>query len=190
MATIKPQVKTMLEKFGLNPREALWDCHGTWVLLHSACQTIAMKMGIRFDKPEILHMDIDKKQVVFMLKGSTDKEYRWDIGEAMPANNKNSYPCAMALKRAEDKIILHLAKLREHGIYSSEEADEFKDRPVNNNQKGFADRIKVLIEEASNVDQVKKIVQGHKGDLNNLPVRERNGIKKLHDKKVAEFKGE
>ncbi len=106
MATIKPQVKATLEKFGLNPREALWDCHGSWVLLHSACQTIAMKLGIKFEKPQILHMDIAKKEVVFMLKGfvdSPDGEYRWDVGEAMPSNNKNAYPCAMALKRVEDK---------------------------------------------------------------------------------------
>ena len=37
MATIKPEVRKILEQFGLNPREALWDCHGTWVLLHKSC---------------------------------------------------------------------------------------------------------------------------------------------------------
>lgn len=188
MATIKPEVKTILQKFGLEPREALWDCHGTWVLLHKSCQTIAMKMGIEFDKPEILHMDIGKKEVVFLLKGHTDSDYRWDIGEAMPSNNKNCYPVSMALKRAEDKIIINLAKLREHGVYSSEEADDFKDKPVNGDQRGFADRIGVLISEATNIQQVRQIVKGHQDDLRNLPTRIRNGIKQAHDTKITELK--
>ena len=191
MATIKPEVRKILEQFGLNPREALWDCHGTWVLLHKSCQTIQHKLGIKFDEPKVLHMDLDKKQVVFLVRGYTkDGDERYDIGEAMPSNNKNAYPCAMAYKRAEDKIIIHLAKLREHGVYSSEEADEFKDKPVNGNQKGFADRISTLISEATDVQQVKQIVKGHRSDLNNLPVRVRNGIKKAHDTKINELQGE
>jgi len=185
---LKPEIVKILKEFGLDPREALWDCHGSWILLHKSCQTIAMKMGIKFDKPEVLHMDIGKKEVVFLLCGTnSDGEVRWDIGEAMPSNNKNSYPVSMGLKRAEDKIIIHLARLREHGVYSSEEADEFKDKPVNNNQKGFADRISILISEATNKQQVKQIVAGHRSDLNNLPVRTRNGIKKLCDEKVTQL---
>lgn len=191
MARVKPEVGKILKQFGLDPRDSLWDCHGTWILLHKACQTIQHKMGITFDKPEVLHMDIDKKQVVFLVKGQTkDGEVRYDIGEAMPANNKNAYPCAMALKRAEDKIIIHLAKLREHGIYSSEEADEFKQKPVNGNQQEFANRIKTLIQEATNISSVQQIVKGHRQELRDLPVAERNNIKKLHDSKIVEMKGE
>ena len=129
MASIKPEVRKILETFGLNPREALWDCHGSWVLLHRACQTIAMKMNIQFCEPIIAFLDLDKKHCVIKLKGFTAEDDRWDIGEASPGNNKNSYPVSMALKRAEDKIVIHLAKLREHGVYSSEEADEFKSKP-------------------------------------------------------------
>ncbi len=194
MATVKPEVKKILESFGLNPRDSLWDCHGTWILYHKACQTIQHKLGIVFGEPKVLHMDMDKKQVVIQVfaqcMGSKGGETRFEIGEATPANNKNAYPVAMAVKRAEDKAIIHLARLREHGVYSTEEADDFKQKPVNGNQKGFADRIKVLIQEATNGSQVQQIVKGHRQELRDLPVAERNRIKKLHDSKIAEMKGE
>ena len=188
MATIKPEVKKILESFGLNPRESLWDCHGTWILYHKACQTIQHKLGIVFGEPKVLHMDLDKKQVVIQVfANSKDGATRFEIGEATPANNKNAYPVAMAVKRAEDKAIIHLARLREHGVYSTEEADEFKQKPVNGNQKEFASRIATLIQEASNRSSVSEIVKGHNKELRALPVAERNRIKKLRDEKVAQL---
>jgi hypothetical protein len=195
MATVKPEVKKILEQFGLNPRDALWDCHGTWVLLHKACQTIQHKLNIQFDEPKILHMDMDKKTVVIQVKATVltndaSGPVRYEIGEAAPANNKNAYPVAMAIKRAEDKAIIHLAKLREHGVYSSEEADDFKAKPVNGNQKEFADKIRILIKEATNPSQVKEIVKGFRPELRDLPVAEKNRIKKLHDDKITEMKGQ
>jgi hypothetical protein len=189
MAALKPQVKKILDSFGLNPRDSLWDCHGTWILLHTACQTIQHSLGIVFGEPKVLHMDMDKKQVVVQVFAQNkDGATRFEIGEATPANNKNAYPVAMAVKRAEDKAIIHLARLREHGIYSTEEADEFKAKPVNNNQQEFAERIKILIQEATNPSQVKQLMIGHKSDLRDLPVTQRNSIKKLHDTKIMEMK--
>ena len=191
MARVKPEVKKILESFGLDPRESLWDCHGTWILYHKACQTIQHKLGIVFGEPKVLHMDMDKKQVVIQVfANSKDGATRFEIGEASPANNKNAYPVAMAIKRAEDKAIIHLARLREHGVYSTEEADEFKTKPVNGNQQEFANRIKTLIQEATNISSVQQIVKGHRQELRDLPVAERNNIKKLHDSKIVEMKGE
>lgn len=192
MATVKPEVKKILESFGLNPRESLWDCHGTWILYHKACQTIQHKLRIRFYEPKILHMDMDKKTVVVQVHAvvatkDASGEERYEIGEASPANNKNAYPVAMAVKRAEDKAIIHLARLREHGVYSTEEADEFKAKPVNGNQKDFASRIATLIQEATNRSNVTEIVKGHNKELRALPVAERNRIKKLRDDKVAQL---
>ena len=31
---LKPEIVKILKEFGLDPREALWDCHGSWILLH------------------------------------------------------------------------------------------------------------------------------------------------------------
>lgn len=188
MATIKPEVKKILESFGLNPRESLWDCHGTWILYHKACQTIQHKLGIVFGEPKVLHLDLDKKQVVIQVFAQDkDGKTRFEIGEAMPSNNKNAYPVAMAVKRAEDKAIIHLARLREHGVYSTEEADDFKKSPSNGQDREFASRIATLIKEATSRSNLTEIVKGHNQELRALPVAQRNRIKKLRDDKIAEL---
>ena len=50
----------------------------------------------------------------------------WSFGEAMPSNNKNAYPFAMAEKRAKDRVILKLIGLS-GDAYSEDEADDFKE---------------------------------------------------------------
>ena len=128
-----PLVMEVLTRFGIDPALALWDCHGTWVIYHRYCELIAEKAGIKFDPPTVIHHDPAKKEVVVLVSGSIpdaddgDVIFResWSFGEVSPANNKNSYPWAMAEKRAKDRVILKLAGLAGH-VYSEEEADEFK----------------------------------------------------------------
>ena len=62
--------------------------------------------------------------------GRMGDKSEWSIGEAAPYNNKNSYPFAMAEKRAKDRVILKLVGL--HGdVYSEDEADDFREsRPA------------------------------------------------------------
>ena len=48
------RVKDLLTKYGINPREACWDCHGSWVIYHKYCEIIAIKEGITFDPPDII----------------------------------------------------------------------------------------------------------------------------------------
>jgi len=61
-----------------------------------------------------------------MLKGYLGNKSEWTYGEATPKNCKNSYPYAMAEKRAKDRIILKLIGC--HGeVYSEAESDEFVD---------------------------------------------------------------
>jgi hypothetical protein len=118
-------VTKALKENGLN-KDSLWDCHGTWVLKHSACETIAANKGITFDEPVIIESDADKSIAIVMVKGYLGDKFEWTFGEATPKNSKNSYPYAMAEKRAKDRIILKLIGL--HGdVYSEDEADVFKD---------------------------------------------------------------
>ena len=153
-------------------------------------QTIQHKLGITFGEPKTLFMDMEKKMVVIQVfaqdaKGNT----RFEIGEACPYNNKNGYPTAMAVKRAEDKAVIHLARLREHGIYSTEEADEFKSKPKGE-ERVTADRVKTLLKEATTVDNIKSIVDHHRDDLRNLPVSAQRDIIKLRDNQVSKIRGE
>lgn len=186
MATIKPEVKKILEKFGLNPREALWDCHGTWVMLHTAVQSIQHQLGIVFGEPKTLHMDMEKKMVVIQVFAQDkDGNTRFEIGEACPYNNKNGYPVAMAIKRAEDKAVIHLARLREHGIYSTEEADDFKSKPSKKKDVDHMSRVMSLIKEATTADNVREIIKGHRDELNDLPVASQRRIQKAREDKFS-----
>jgi len=119
-------VGVILKEIGLTPQDAGWDCHGTYVVLHKALEKVAAKKGIVFDSPQILTANATAKEAVVCVTGHMGDKIEWSIGEAAPYNNKNSYPFAMAEKRAKDRVILKLVGL--HGdVYSEDEADEFKE---------------------------------------------------------------
>jgi hypothetical protein len=127
---LDPLLIEILNRYGEDPNQALWDCHGTWVAYHKAIERIAAKAEIVFEKPEMIVNDYAAKTVVVCVTGRMAvKDYgprtEWSFGEVSPANNKNAYPYAMAEKRAKDRVVLKLVGL--HGlVYSEEESDDFK----------------------------------------------------------------
>jgi hypothetical protein len=124
MAKIPRRLEAIIKEVGLTERQATWDCHGTPVVLHKALEKIAAAKNIVFDAPQIIECSTEKKYAVLCVTGHMEGATEWSIGEAAPYNNKNSYPFAMAEKRAKDRVILKLVGL--HGdVYSQDEADEF-----------------------------------------------------------------
>lgn len=124
MAKIPEKLQAIIKEVGLTERQATWDCHGTPVVLHKALEKIAAAKNIVFDAPQIIECSTEKKFAVLCVTGHMEGATEWSIGEAAPYNNKNSYPFAMAEKRAKDRVILKLVGL--HGdVYSQDEADEF-----------------------------------------------------------------
>lgn len=122
---LDPKIAEVLKDYGFGP-DACWDCHGTWVVYHKVLEQIAAKAGIAFDPPAILEAKSGDKIVAICVTGHLGEKREWSIGEAAPGNNKNSYPWAMAEKRAKDRVILKLIGL--HGFaYSEDEADDFKE---------------------------------------------------------------
>ena len=120
-----PKLLTILEEYGETPREAMWDCHGTWVIYHRAIERIAAKANISFDMPEIVEAKSADRIVAIVARGFMGDRSEWSFGEAAPGNNKNAYPYAMAEKRAKDRVVLKLVGL--HGLaYSEEESDDFR----------------------------------------------------------------
>ena len=120
---LDPVVAEVLRKYGFGS-EAIWDCHGTWVVYHWALEQIAAKAGIVFDAPLVLEANGPAKSAALCVTGDMSGKREWSIGEAAPGNNKNAYPYAMAEKRAKDRVVLKLVGL--HGlVYSEEEADAF-----------------------------------------------------------------
>ena len=119
-------VTNALKEIGLKSQDCLWDCHGTWVLKHYACERLAAHNGVTFDDPELIENDSDAGKVVIKLWGYLDDKAEFTFGEATPKNSKNAYPYAMAEKRAKDRIILKLIGF--HGeIYSEDEAEDFEE---------------------------------------------------------------
>ena len=125
-SNIPDKVVDTLKEIGMSHTDAGWNCHGTYVLLHKALEKVAVARNIKFDAPQILESDSSKRVVSLMVMGHMGDKSEWSIGEASPSNNKNSYPYAMAEKRAKDRVILKLVGL--HGdVYAEDEADSFKE---------------------------------------------------------------
>ena len=126
MARIPDKLMKILQKIGHTPQSATWDCHGTPVVLHKVLEQVAADQGIAFDPPTIIESDPTAKLCVMLVVGRLGDAVEWSIGEAVPYNNKNSYPYAMAEKRAKDRVILKLIGVAGF-VYSEEEADDFRE---------------------------------------------------------------
>lgn len=156
------KIYDVFDKLGVDiDKDAIWEVQGTPVVKHKDVERLGAKMGIRWDKPQILRAE--SYEAVIIVFGSVGDKMEWSIGEAkimemVDTGRKNqwgkamrepkdgcfgnyivtgsqaAYPYAMAEKRAKDRVILKLADL--HGdAYSSEEADDFKE----NNQDRQSD---------------------------------------------------
>lgn len=104
-------------------KSAVWDCHGTWVILHAVLEKIAAKEKIKFQQPFVCSSTIDN--IAMCVTGDMGDMSEWSMGEATPKNCKNAYPWAMAEKRAKDRVILKLIGLAGF-VYSEEEVYDLK----------------------------------------------------------------
>jgi hypothetical protein len=120
---VAPYIKEICQKYNIDPKEALWDCHGTWVMYHRFIEQVAANAKIETWMERVIRSE--SKDAVIMVSGEHDGRKEWSFGEAAPHNNKNSYTWAMAEKRGKDRVILKLIGLSGH-VYSEEEADDFK----------------------------------------------------------------
>lgn len=125
MKQLDPRLIELFKIYDENPKDSLWDCHGTWVAYHAAIERMAAKAGVQFDKPEMIVNNPDKGTVVVCVSAHIADKSEWSFGEVSPANNKNGYPYAMAEKRAKDRVALKLLGMSGL-VYSEEEADDFK----------------------------------------------------------------
>lgn len=124
-------VKEFMAKYKIASDE-IWEVHGTtWVVKHKALERVAAEVGIVWDRPAMIETKMADGIVAMCVFGKLGERLEWSVGEASPKNNKNSYPYAMAEKRAKDRVILKL--LSGHGeLYSESEADEFEQQTRRN----------------------------------------------------------
>jgi len=108
--------------------KAVWDCHGTWVMYHRYIEQAGAQNGILYQYDEV---ETNSANGIVVVKCTAelvknDKVFKVvSYGESSPKNTKNSYPYAMAEKRAYDRCVLKLLGL--HGfVYSEDEMPEEK----------------------------------------------------------------
>nr|BAR36743.1 hypothetical protein [uncultured Mediterranean phage uvMED] len=82
----------------------------------------ANNIEIQYD---IVNLSEDHTHCLIKALGKRGDKVIQTFGECTPKNNTNSYPVAMAEKRAKSRIVLMLAGFYEHGVFSEEEAEDF-----------------------------------------------------------------
>jgi hypothetical protein len=164
---VPDKVKETLKEIGMTAQQAGWNCHGTYVLLHKALEKVAVHKKITFKEPTVLESNSEKKIVSLLVTGSMGDSSEWSIGEASPSNNKNSYPYAMAEKRAKDRVILKLVGL--HGdVYAEDEADAFKEERPDEIKGGTIDNGSEKIKEdpPKETMEIKEVKSGKVENVN------------------------
>lgn len=150
---LDPRLVEILKQYGENAEDAMWDCHGVWVVYHKAIERIAAKAGVTFEMPEIVEARTADKTVAIVVRGFMGDRSEWSFGEAAPSNNKNAYPYAMAEKRGKDRVVLKLVGL--HGLaYSEEESDDFKPEITPNTVTGPAIKSSAQLKRDGNWDKL------------------------------------
>lgn len=117
------EIIDLMKKHGIKAAD-LWDCHGTWVIKHRAVQQIAAAEGVSV-QTVMEHHNQARKEAIFRCTATLGDASHTQWGECAEYNSKNTYPIAIAQKRAEDRAILLALRLSGY-IYSDVEADEFK----------------------------------------------------------------
>jgi hypothetical protein len=81
------------------------------------------KIDISYD---LLHYSADNKCIIIKATAKAGDQIIETFGEASPSNTSNSYPVAMAEKRAMSRAVLKLTGFYELGHFGEDESDDFK----------------------------------------------------------------
>jgi hypothetical protein len=188
-------VMDFMEKYGIESDE-IWEVHGsTWVVKHKALERVAVEVGVKWDRPSVQICDLTAKIAVICAFGKLGDHEEWSFGEASPANNKNSYPMAMAEKRARDRVILKL--LVSHGaLYSESEAEEFTRPGVDaprvtlpkKDAKEVYSKLQNDIRNATSREQLKVWAEGNKDRIAVLPEDWQDILRLQYEEMVADLR--
>ena len=94
------------------------------IISHNGCLKINDKLDGRdkFYANNLTMTRINDKNIYYEYN---DGEL-YEVGEVNDKNCQNAYPMAMAYKRCYDRVVLKKSKLAFYGVYSEEEAEEFR----------------------------------------------------------------
>lgn len=120
MSKLDPRIEEIRARYSLDAAD-FWQIpqNKQWVCKHAALEVVATKANVEWSLPQIIQADTGNGIAVLAVSGKMGDRSEWATGEASPKNNKNSYPWAMAEKRAKDRVILKLVGI--HGLVYSED---------------------------------------------------------------------
>jgi hypothetical protein len=153
---IDPIVKNILTELKFKESDCLWEKHGATCMKHRYIEIAGTHKKVSIDALEEVEKNSEMGVVAIKCYASLGNKKVITYGEASPKNNKNSYPYAMAEKRAIDRAILKLIGL--HGfVYSEDEVDspihdnlfqatkqEVVEIKKPNKQNSYADKLKEI----------------------------------------------
>ena len=130
------EIRDLFDRHGVTlARTDVWAVQGNPVVHHKALERLAATIGIKWKPPQVLRAERDEAVILVTgeLAAADTTVTEWSIGEALIGGNyrvsgkQAAYVYAMAEKRGKDRVIIKLAGL--HGVYSDEEADDFRQQP-------------------------------------------------------------
>jgi len=102
------------------------------IISHNGCLKINDKLDNKF---KTSCTAIDKDGYNNSLVYTYIDEDVYEVGEVSKDNCTNPYPYAMAFKRCFDRVVLKKSKLAYAGVYSDSEADEFRNKGDDDEEK-------------------------------------------------------
>ena len=131
--TKKELLKYVYEKYDLTSEDVFKHSQGWVIFTRSGIEKIQAKDAIQVDY-DVIRMEPDYA----VLKASTDKVQTFGSakrGGFKDGSTMSWYIAEMAEKRALSRAILKHTGMYQHGAFSEDEADEFKDNRVEINTK-------------------------------------------------------
>ena len=120
----KERFRLLAETYGLDKDDFFKAPQGFVIITRTGVEKVQRALGIEVAYEVVSELS-DTSSGMYVIKAVAcikDKQVE-SFGEASPKNCRNSYPVAMAEKRALSRVVLKMADMYELGIYGEDELD-------------------------------------------------------------------
>ena len=122
--TKSEQLNALYKKYNLKSDDYFKHKFYT-IITRSGIDKIQAAAGIEINY-KLQFNSADTKHIIIQAFAKMDDVTIETFGEASPSNTSNSYPVAMAEKRAMSRAVLKLTGFYSLQVFAEDEADEFK----------------------------------------------------------------
>ena len=116
------RLNSLYKKYGLSGEDVFKSPQGWVIITRSGIDKIQANADITISY-DLLSNSLDN--VIIKAIGSMGDNTIETFGESNPKNTRNSYPIAMAEKRAMSRVVLKLSGFYAEGVFGEDEADDF-----------------------------------------------------------------